>query len=91
VSRDLPPKWIIIKAGLFLLVIALAVAGLLLRDPHWQTLLLAIALIWAAARFYYFLFYVIEKYIDSDYRFAGVWSALEFLWKKRKGKANERD
>ena len=39
--------------------------------------------IWAFCRLYYFCFYVIEKYIDADFKFAGLWSVWVYLWRKR--------
>ncbi|MEM6472765.1 MAG: hypothetical protein AAF802_24600 [Planctomycetota bacterium] len=38
----------------------------------WQAYLLLALTIWAFCRSYYFAFYVIEKYVDADYRFAGL-------------------
>jgi len=37
------------------------------------------AIIWSAARLYYFMFYVIEKYVDPGYRFAGVFACVRYL------------
>jgi len=45
---------------------------------------LLIALIsWASARAYYFMFYVIEKYVDSNYKFSGVFSFIQYFISKR--------
>ena len=41
-------------------------------------MLLGVA-IWSFCRFYYFAFYVIEKYVDSSYRFAGLSSVVRYL------------
>lgn len=81
---DLPSRWIVLKGLLFGVLVLMSALGLILRDPHWQTLLLVGVLGWACARGYYFLFYVIERYLDPAYRFAGVGSALRFLWQNRK-------
>ena len=43
--------------------------------------LLAIA-IWSFCRFYYFAFYVIEHYVDPQFRFAGLGSFVRYLWKR---------
>jgi len=32
---------------------------------------------------YYFAFYVIEKYVDPTYRFAGLWSFLRYAMSRR--------
>ena len=47
-------------------------------------LLLAVA-VWCFARFYYFAFYVIEHYVDPGYKFAGLWSFVRYLVRRRKG------
>jgi hypothetical protein len=44
--------------------------------------LLALA-IWSFARAYYFAFYVIEHYIDPDFKFAGLWAFAQYLARKR--------
>jgi hypothetical protein len=84
--RDLEaPKWMYLKAVLFLIV-ALSCSTLLLLDsPAWRTAFLLALLIWSAVRLYYFMFYVIEKYIDPDFRYAGVGSALWHLWGRMRG------
>jgi len=39
--------------------------------------------VWAFARFYYFCFYVIERYIDGSFRFSGLSSVAAYLLRKR--------
>ena len=58
-------KLLIIKGFLFLLVGILASALLLLEIFSWKRFLLLTLIIWAFCRFYYFMFYVIEKYVDE--------------------------
>ena len=84
--RDLSaPKWMYLKAALFLLIL-ISCSGLLLLDaPTWRTAIFVILLIWSTARLYYFMFYVIEKYIDPDFRYAGIGSALSHLWGRMRG------
>ena len=71
-----------LKATLFL-VIGLVSAGLILAD-NWQikTILLLALTIWSLCRAYYFAFYVIERYIDPNFKFAGLFSALTYLVQK---------
>lgn len=84
------PRLMWLKAGLFALGVVGASAGLLVETPHWRTAaLLAIALV-CAARLYYFCFYVIERYIDPTYRFAGLWSVVVYLWRRRAAAAGSR-
>ena len=49
-------------------------------------LLLALA-IWAFCRAYYFAFYVLERYVDPQFRFAGLWSVVRYILQKRNHKA----
>ena len=66
------------KGYLFLMLGTLAVFGLVLEFTQIrQYLLLAIA-VWAFCRFYYFLFYVVEKYSDPNFRFAGIGSFIRY-------------
>jgi len=77
------PRLMYLKAGLFV-AIGLSSAGLILWDsPRWQTAVLLALAIWSFARAYYFAFYVIERYIDPSYKFAGLWSALRYLMRPR--------
>ena len=72
-----------LKAFLFLLAGTLAVAGLLLERPDPQTAFLLFIAIWSFCRLYYFMFYVVEKYIDGQYRFAGILDFVRYLWRTR--------
>ena len=60
-------KAIYLKGGLFLVMGLLAVLLLLLDNPSWKTAALLALAIWCFARLYYFMFYVIEHYVDSNY------------------------
>jgi hypothetical protein len=40
--------------------------------------------IWAFCRFYYFAFYVIEHYVDPDYKFSSLYSFFKYLLRSRK-------
>jgi hypothetical protein len=78
--RDLVnPKWMYLKAALLLVILLACCVLLLLEMPTWRSALLLALVIWASARLYYFTFYVIERYIDSSYRFSGIGSALRYL------------
>jgi hypothetical protein len=70
--------------GLLFLLLGVMSAGILLAE-HFDlrfAALLAIA-IWAFARAYYFVFYVIEHYIDPGYKFAGLWSFVQYVIRRR--------
>lgn len=83
--RDLKKPALIYLKGFLLAVIVLYSAFLLFSMcPTWQTVLLIVLISWASARTYYFIFYVIEKYVDSRYRFSGVLSFIQYLLSHKK-------
>ena len=73
-----------LKAVLFLVIGLLSVIGLLLDSPTLRTAFLRLLTIWSFCRLYYFFFYVIEKYVDPTYKFAGLHSFLLYLLRKRR-------
>ncbi|MEM9943739.1 MAG: hypothetical protein AAF939_19405 [Planctomycetota bacterium] len=78
--RDIEnPKLLIAKGGLFFILGLLAAGLLIARNPEILAVVLLAIAVWAFCRAYYFAFYVIEKYIDPTYRFAGLGSAIRFL------------
>jgi hypothetical protein len=77
------PRAIKLKGALFL-VTGLLSAGLLLADtPTWRAALLLGICVWSFCRLYYFAFYVIERYVDPSYRFAGLGSFVRYLLRKK--------
>jgi hypothetical protein len=73
------------KGMLFLFLGLLTSILLVLEAPSLKTVLLLLVLIWAFCRFYYFVFYVIEHYVDSGYRFSGLISFFQYLLRRRSG------
>jgi hypothetical protein len=78
------PFWIKIKGLLFLLIGIIAAALILGDEPNWKTALLLALVIWSFCRFYYFAFYVIEKYVDPGYKFSGLLSFVKYLFQHRR-------
>lgn len=78
------PKIICLKGALFGVILTMCAGLLVWAQPTWRTGLLVVLLIWSSARLYYFMFYVIEKYVDPEYRFAGIGSFLAYLVGKRR-------
>jgi hypothetical protein len=78
------PFWIKLKGILFLLIGSVAAVLVLLDDPKWQTAVLLALAIWSFCRFYYFAFYVIEKYVDPSYKFSGLISFVRYLFQRRR-------
>ncbi len=80
-------RMIKLKGILFLLIGFIAGGQILALHPDWHTAALLACCIWGFCRFYYFAFYVIEKYVDPGYRFAGLWDfGRYFLGRKHRGK-----
>ena len=71
-----------LKGWLFLLLGLLGAAGILLESPHLRTAVLLAIAVWSFCRFYYYLFYVLERYLGKDRPYAGIWDALRFIIKK---------
>jgi hypothetical protein len=81
--KDLSNPFLIkFKGILFLLVGVAAAVIIFLDDPKWQTGVLLVLSIWGFCRFYYFAFYVIEKYVDANYKFSGLISFARFLFQQ---------
>ena len=78
------PFWIKLKGILFLLIGIVAVALLFLDSPTWKTAALLALAIWSCCRFYYFAFYVIEKYVDPSYKFSVLISFARYLFQRRR-------
>ena len=83
--RDLTSTGWIVAKGLSLAAIA-GVAGtlLLIERPGLRTAALLAALVWSVCRFYYFLFYALERYVDPNLRYAGLMALLRALWSRRR-------
>lgn len=82
--RDLKSKnLIILKGFLFLFCGIVAAATLLGENLSPRNALLLVIAIWSFCRFYYFAFYVIEKYVDATYKFSSLWSFARYWFKKR--------
>jgi hypothetical protein len=74
---------IYLKAFLFL-VIGVTSAGLLFaQNFSMQTALLLALVIWSFCRAYYFAFYVIEHYVDANFRFVGLFAFVKYLIRRR--------
>ena len=76
--------WIKLKGLLFLVMGIAAAVFLLLDNLKWQTAVLLAITIWSFCRFYYFAFYVIEKYVDPGYKFSGLISFARYLLQRRR-------
>jgi hypothetical protein len=81
---DLQSKHWIVAKGIAFGGIAVAAAVLLLfESTSVRTAVLLMLLVWAACRFYYFLFYVLERYVDPRLRYAGILALVRTIIAKR--------
>jgi hypothetical protein len=82
--RDLKStKWIVAKGFIFA-GIALATAALIFIEmPSLKVAVLLALLVWASCRFYYFLFYVLEHYVDRTMRYAGLFDLMMGMRRRR--------
>lgn len=85
IKDDITNKKLIAVKGLLFLVLGILSSFLLILDrPTITTFLLLLIAVWSFARFYYFMFYVITNYIDSDYKYSGIISFVKYWSSKRK-------
>jgi hypothetical protein len=87
-TDDLKSPWLIhAKGALFLILGLMAAAFIWLENPTLRTVGLLAVTIWAFCRFYYYLFYVLERYLGQG-RFSGVMDAIKH-WRKAARKPPE--
>ena len=79
--------WIKLKGALFSLLGLLCATLLLLERSSLGDGLLLVIAVWSFCRFYYFAFYVMEKYVDAEYRYSGL---LDFARYMMAGKAHSK-
>lgn len=78
------PKWMYLKAALFVLIGVVCFTLVWLENPKLTTVVYLLLMIWAFARAYYFAFYVVEHYIDGAYKFSGLTSFVRYLVARKK-------
>ena len=81
---DLTSRALIVTKGLLFLFLAALSGGLLiLASPNFRTIVLVAVLAWSSARLYYFLFYVLERYVDPSLRYSGLLAILRAMASSR--------
>ena len=78
------PRMMYLKAVLFLGIGVISLSLIYLYTFDLKILMLSVLSIWSFSRLYYFLFYVIEKYIDPSFRFDGLVSVARYLCRSRR-------
>jgi hypothetical protein len=87
---DLKSKKLIVAKGvMFFAIAALTAALIVLEVPSLRVAAYLVLLVWASCRVYYFLFYVLEHYVDPTMRYAGLWDLM--LGMKRRRHQMRRD
>ena len=82
---DLKSKtWIVAKGVMFLDIAVASAALLLLELASIKLAALLAVLVWASCRFYYFIFYVLEHYVDPTMRYAGLLDLLLGMSQRRR-------
>ena len=76
------PFWIKFKGLMFLFIGIIAAILIFFDSPTLKTAALLALAVWSFCRFYYFAFYVIEKYIDPGYKFSGLISFVKYLLRR---------
>ena len=74
-----------LKGILFLLIGGMSASILLIEHGSWRVALLLGFCIWGFCRAYYFAFYVIQHWVDPEYRFSGLGHFLVYAWKRWRG------
>ena len=81
---DITSKKVIVLKGILFFFILIGSSGvILIKQPTLMAVLALCVLIWASARFYYFLFYVLERYVDPSLRYSGLLALLSALLQRR--------
>jgi len=84
------PTSIKIKGFLFLFLGLLSAGLLVFECPSLRVAALLAVAIWSFCRFYYFAFYVIEHYVDPNFRFSGIVSFARHLATHGRGKSQQK-
>ena len=84
---DIKKVWLLYLKG-FLLFLTGFISSviLILSSFNFKTIVLLLLAIWGFCRAYYFAFYVIQHYVDPNYKFSGL---IDFAkYSLRKGRSN---
>jgi hypothetical protein len=77
-------RWIVAKGLLFLILGLLCAVLLAIEYRSLRSVALLVVAVWCFCRFYYFAFYVIERYVDPGYRFSGLVSFARYVLQRRR-------
>lgn len=78
---DLTSRRLIVLKGVLFAVMAVMAGFLTVTgEDLWPRIAGLLICIWASCRFYYFLFYVLERYVGVEGRYAGILDLVQRLW-----------
>jgi len=82
---DIKKVWLLYLKG-FLLFLTGFISSviLILLSFNFKTIVLLLLAIWGLCRAYYFAFYVIQHYIDPNYKFSGLLDFAKYSLKNRR-------
>lgn len=81
--------WIVAKGIMILAIMLIAAVLVWLEAPSLTVAVLLVLVAWSSARFYYFLFYVLEKYVDSTLKYAGILALVRSILARKGATASE--
>ena len=83
--KDINKVWLLyLKAFLLFLTGFISSILLVLLNFNFKTIVLLLLAIWGFCRAYYFAFYVIQHYVDPNYKFSGLIDFAKYSIKKGK-------
>ena len=85
------PRLLWLKGSLFVLLGLISLGLVVLLSGSFSVVLATLIAIWAFCRAYYFAFYVVERYIDRRFRFAGLTSVLNYWLSAKLPRFDERE
>ena len=83
--KDIKKVWLLyLKAFLLFLTGFISSILLVLLNFNFKTIVLLLLAIWGFCRAYYFVFYVIQHYVDPNYKFSGLIDFAKYSIEKGK-------
>ena len=84
---NLGTDFILLKFILFLIISIFGISSMLILNKfNILFVFLLITTIWSCSRIYYFLFYVIHKFFDPQYKFSGLFHFVSYIINRNRKK-----
>jgi hypothetical protein len=84
---NLGTDFILLKFVLFLIISVFGITSMLVLNKFdLFFVILLVTTIWSCSRIYYFLFYVIHKFFDPQYKFSGLFHFISYFINRHKKK-----